>query len=121
MLVLWWRLRGRDLHAMATAEVRRTAAAQGVELLQFVAEKVPQGRAANRAAEAGQQQVATGGDCWREMERVDRAVPRCLHDGGEPGFLRGIEEKIHFLTGSYNSGCTNTTSNRTSFKIPLFI
>lgn len=97
---------------MASAEVRRTAAAQGVELLQFITEKVPQGCAANWAAEAGQQQVATGGDCGREMERVFRAIPRCFHDGGEPGFLWGKEEQIqcgalktlHFLTGSYNSG-----------------
>lgn len=53
-------LGGWALAPMTTAEVWRAAAAQGVELAQLVAQQVPQGGTANGAAEAGQEEVATG-------------------------------------------------------------
>lgn len=78
----------------ATAEVWRTAVSQGVELPQFVSQEVPQGRTANWAAEVGQQEVATGAGCWREMEGFVRAIPLCFHDGGEPGFLQNSKYNV---------------------------
>lgn len=42
----------------ATTEVGGTAASQGVELAQLIPKEVPKGGTTNRAAEAGQQEVA---------------------------------------------------------------
>lgn len=87
MVFFWRRLRGRELAVKAAAEVWRTTATQGIELPQLVPQKVSQRGSANRAAQAGQQEVATGASRWREMERVIKAVSCCFHYGGEPGFL----------------------------------
>ena len=92
------RLRGQVLSVDATAKVGRTAASQGIELLQLITQKVPQGGAANGAAEAGKQEVATGAGCRREMEGVIRGVSLCFHNGWEPGFLQN---------SMYNGGITN--------------
>lgn len=93
--VVFFRLwqRGRVLPMEATAEVWWTAASQGVELPQLVPQEVPQGGTANRAAEAGQLEVATGAARWREVEGVIWVVPFCFHDGGEPGFLQDSKYK----------------------------
>lgn len=63
-------LRGRVLPVEATAEIGRAAASQGVELPQLVPQEVPQRRAADGAAEAGQQEVAARASVWREVEGV---------------------------------------------------
>ena len=89
-----WRLRGQALPEEATAEVRRTAAPQGVELPQLVPQEVPQGGAANGAAEAGQQEVATGAGVWRQVEGVVLVIPLCLHDGGESGLLQNSKINV---------------------------
>lgn len=87
VLLFWRRLRGWALAVKATAKVWWTAAPQGIELPQLIPQKVAQGGSANWAAQVGQQEVTMGARCWREMERVIRAVPGGFHDGGEPGFL----------------------------------
>lgn len=94
MLSSRWRLRGQALPEEATAEVRRTAAPQGVELPQLVPQEVPQGGAANGAAEAGQQEVATGAGVWRQVEGVVLVIPLCLHDGGESGLLQNSKINV---------------------------
>lgn len=88
VLFFWRRLRGWVLPVEGAAEVWWTTASQGVELPQLVPQEVPQGGASNGAAEAGQQEVATGAGCWREVEGVVRVIPLCFHDRGEPGFLQ---------------------------------
>ena len=62
VLLLGGQLRREAQGAGAAAEVGRAAAAQGVELPQLVAQQVAQRGAAHRAAEAGQQQVASGAE-----------------------------------------------------------
>lgn len=88
----------------ATAKVGRTAASKGVELPQLIAQKVPQGGAANGAAEAGQQEVATGAGCRREMEGVVRGVPLCFHDGWEPGFLQNSKYNGNIANAAHLMG-----------------
>lgn len=64
------RLWRHGLTVDAAAEARGTAVSQGVELPQLVPQQVPQGRAADGAAEVGQQQVAAGTRGWGEVEGV---------------------------------------------------
>lgn len=89
-----WRLRGRALSEEATVEVWRTATPEGVKLPQLVPKEVPQGGAANGAAEAGQQEVATGAGVWRQVEGVVLVIPLCFHDGGEPGLLQNSQINV---------------------------
>lgn len=94
MLSLGRRLGGRALTDEATAEIWGAAASQSVELPQLVTQQVPQGRAANRAAEAGEQEVTTGAGGWREMEGVVCVVALGFHDRRESGFLQNRKYKI---------------------------
>lgn len=80
----------------ATAEVGGAAASQSVELPQLISQQVPQGRTANGAAEAGEQEVATGAGGWREVEGVVWVIALGFHYGGESGFLQDRKyEKQH--------------------------
>lgn len=78
----------------AATQAGGTAVSQGVELAQLVPQQVPQGRAADRAAEVGQQQVASGAGGWREVEGVVRGIAFCFHDGRQPRLLLGQEDRI---------------------------
>lgn len=90
---------GHGLAVDAAAQARGTAVSQGVELPQLVPQKVPQGRAADGAAEVGQQQVPAGARGRGEVEGVVRGVALCFHDGRQPGLLlkaqnRTVKKKI---------------------------
>ena len=86
MLFFGRQLWGRALSVDGTTQVGGTAASQSVKLPQLVPQEVPQRGAANRAAEARQQEVSAGAGSRREGEVV-RVIPLCLHDRGEPRFL----------------------------------
>lgn len=67
---------------------------QGVELPQLIPQEVPQGRAANGAAEAGQLEIATGAGSWGEVEGVVRVITLCFHNRGEPGVLKNRKYNV---------------------------
>lgn len=100
----------------AATQAGGTAVSQGVELPQLVPQQVPQGCAADRAAEVGQQQVAAGAGGWGEVEGLIRGVAFCFHDGRQPGLLLGQQDRIGKKSNKIEDKCCETAKLRKSEK-----